>query len=140
MNAPFDPVLLTNEKFPVGQPVSRREDPVLLRGEGRYTDDPRLADGVSEHDDDRDAATGRDRHFALAGYLDHGAGEEREGVGVDAADTVGIGNFVHHQAISTRDDGDDRNLRPWTSGNGEVDPLTAVVPPGLCGISCQPAR
>ncbi len=28
-----------NEKFAVGQPVSRKEDPVLLRGEGRYTDD-----------------------------------------------------------------------------------------------------
>jgi aerobic carbon-monoxide dehydrogenase large subunit len=39
MNAPFDPLLLMNEKFAVGQPVSRKEDPVLLRGEGRYTDD-----------------------------------------------------------------------------------------------------
>jgi aerobic carbon-monoxide dehydrogenase large subunit len=42
MNAPFDPPLLTNEKFAVGQPVSRKEDPVLLRGEGRYTDDLNL--------------------------------------------------------------------------------------------------
>jgi carbon-monoxide dehydrogenase large subunit len=39
MNAPFDPSFLMNEKFAVGQPVSRKEDPVLLRGEGRYTDD-----------------------------------------------------------------------------------------------------
>ena len=39
MNAPFDPFSLTAEKFAVGQPVSRKEDPVLLRGEGRYTDD-----------------------------------------------------------------------------------------------------
>jgi carbon-monoxide dehydrogenase large subunit len=39
MNAPFDPALLMSEKFAVGQPVSRKEDPVLLRGEGRYTDD-----------------------------------------------------------------------------------------------------
>ncbi len=39
MNAPFYPTLLLNEKFAVGQPVSRKEDPVLLRGEGRYTDD-----------------------------------------------------------------------------------------------------
>ena len=39
MNAPFDPTFLMNEKFAVGQPVSRKEDPVLLRGEGRYTDD-----------------------------------------------------------------------------------------------------
>jgi len=39
MNAPFDPSLLVTEKFAVGQPVSRKEDPVLLRGEGQYTDD-----------------------------------------------------------------------------------------------------
>ncbi len=36
MNAPFVPRF---EKFGVGQPVSRKEDPVLLRGEGRYSDD-----------------------------------------------------------------------------------------------------
>ena len=30
-------------KFGVGQPVSRKEDPTLLRGEGRYTDDTNLA-------------------------------------------------------------------------------------------------
>jgi aerobic carbon-monoxide dehydrogenase large subunit len=39
MNAPFDPSSLNSEKFAIGQPVSRKEDPVLLRGEGRYTDD-----------------------------------------------------------------------------------------------------
>ncbi len=37
MNAPFEP-----GRFAVGQPVSRMEDPVLLRGEGRYTDDLNL--------------------------------------------------------------------------------------------------
>jgi hypothetical protein len=36
MNAPIDPSQL---KFGIGQPVSRKEDPVLLRGEGRFTDD-----------------------------------------------------------------------------------------------------
>jgi carbon-monoxide dehydrogenase large subunit len=39
MNVPFDPISLTAGKFAIGQPVSRKEDPVLLRGEGRYTDD-----------------------------------------------------------------------------------------------------
>jgi aerobic carbon-monoxide dehydrogenase large subunit len=39
MNVPFDPGLLAAGKFAIGQPVSRKEDPVLLRGEGRYTDD-----------------------------------------------------------------------------------------------------
>src|SRR4029077_3236010 len=33
-------------KFGVGQPVPRKEDPTLLRGEGRYTDDVNLADQV----------------------------------------------------------------------------------------------
>ena len=37
MNAPFD-----DDRFAIGQPVSRMEDPVLLRGEGRYTDDHNL--------------------------------------------------------------------------------------------------
>ena len=37
MNAPFD-----DDRFAVGQPVSRMEDPTLLRGEGRYTDDLNL--------------------------------------------------------------------------------------------------
>ncbi|HEX4261293.1 MAG TPA: xanthine dehydrogenase family protein molybdopterin-binding subunit [Acetobacteraceae bacterium] len=36
MDAFADPSLL---KFGIGQPVPRKEDPVLLRGEGRYTDD-----------------------------------------------------------------------------------------------------
>jgi len=37
MNAPFDPTFLVNEKLAVGQPASRKEDPVLLRGEGWYS-------------------------------------------------------------------------------------------------------
>jgi carbon-monoxide dehydrogenase large subunit len=39
MNVPFDPSLLSARRFAIGQPVSRKEDPMLLRGEGRYTDD-----------------------------------------------------------------------------------------------------
>ena len=42
MNAPIDHDLLPPERFAVGQSVSRKEDPVLLRGEGRYTDDLNL--------------------------------------------------------------------------------------------------
>ena len=33
---------LAFSKFAVGQPVPRNEDPTLLRGEGRYTDDLNL--------------------------------------------------------------------------------------------------
>ena len=39
MNVAFAP---TAEKFAIGQPVSRKEDPMLLRGEGRYSDDLNL--------------------------------------------------------------------------------------------------
>ncbi len=39
MNAYLDPA---DAKFAIGQPVSRKEDPVLLRGEGRYSDDLNL--------------------------------------------------------------------------------------------------
>ncbi|MBV9782608.1 MAG: xanthine dehydrogenase family protein molybdopterin-binding subunit [Acidisphaera sp.] len=39
MNAPVDADDLALTKFGIGQPVPRKEDPVLLRGEGRYTDD-----------------------------------------------------------------------------------------------------
>jgi carbon-monoxide dehydrogenase large subunit len=43
MNLPLDPAQL---KFGIGQPVSRKEDPLLLRGEGRYSDDLVLPDQV----------------------------------------------------------------------------------------------
>ncbi len=64
MNVTFDPSSLTAGRFAIGQPVSRKEDPVLLRGEGQYTDDltrpdqlyavmvrSRLAHGVITHVD-----------------------------------------------------------------------------------------
>src|SRR5215475_6281099 len=38
----FDDTHLALMKFGVGQPVSRKEDPILLRGQGRYTDDINL--------------------------------------------------------------------------------------------------
>jgi len=39
MNAPFDADSLPFVKYAIGQPVHRKEDPVLLSGRGRYTDD-----------------------------------------------------------------------------------------------------
>ena len=38
----YDDTDLSLVKFGVGQPVPRKEDPTLLRGEGRYTDDINL--------------------------------------------------------------------------------------------------
>ncbi|MBS0220698.1 MAG: xanthine dehydrogenase family protein molybdopterin-binding subunit [Proteobacteria bacterium] len=42
MNAPLDADTLNLTKFGVGQPVPRQEDPTLLKGQGRYTDDVNL--------------------------------------------------------------------------------------------------
>jgi carbon-monoxide dehydrogenase large subunit len=42
MNAPMAANDLNLMKFGIGQPVPRQEDPTLLRGEGRYTDDMNL--------------------------------------------------------------------------------------------------
>ena len=42
MTLEFDSESLASLKFGVGQAVPRTEDPVLLRGEGRYTDDVSL--------------------------------------------------------------------------------------------------
>src|SRR3954471_21045525 len=42
MNAPVAATPLDSMKFAVGQPVPRQEDPTLLRGQGRYTDDVNL--------------------------------------------------------------------------------------------------
>ena len=44
MNVAFHPTpsFPDDQKFAIGQPVSRKEDPMLLRGEGRYSDDLNL--------------------------------------------------------------------------------------------------
>jgi len=42
MNVQDDPQALALMKFGIGQPVPRSEDPTLVRGQGRYTDDIKL--------------------------------------------------------------------------------------------------
>src|SRR6478672_9461199 len=42
MNAPVAADNLDSMKFSIGQPVPRQEDPTLLQGQGRYTDDVNL--------------------------------------------------------------------------------------------------
>jgi aerobic carbon-monoxide dehydrogenase large subunit len=44
MNLQNDPQSFALMKFGIGQPVPRSEDPMLVRGEGCYTDDVKLAD------------------------------------------------------------------------------------------------
>ncbi len=51
----FDDTGLALMKFGVGQPVSRKEDPTLLRGQGRYTDDTNLAGQASALPDTEEA-------------------------------------------------------------------------------------
>src|ERR1700730_5460926 len=43
MDDHIDPTVFgLDDRFAIGQPVPRSEDPVLLRGEGRYSDDVNL--------------------------------------------------------------------------------------------------
>src|SRR5262245_63185364 len=42
MNVKDNPNAWTVEKFAIGQPVPRSEDPKLVQGQGRYTDDVSL--------------------------------------------------------------------------------------------------
>lgn len=42
MNVAVDPAKLGDLKFGIGQPVRRQEDPILIQGRGRYTDDVNL--------------------------------------------------------------------------------------------------
>ena len=44
MNDVADPTLLDLDRYAIGQPVPRSEDPVLVSGKGRFTDDVNLAD------------------------------------------------------------------------------------------------
>src|SRR5438132_10498767 len=44
MNLQNDPQAFAVIKFGIGQPVPRSEDPILVRGEGCYTDDVKLPD------------------------------------------------------------------------------------------------
>src|SRR5437763_15798880 len=43
MDDVVDPTLLDLDRYAIGQPVPRSEDPVLVSGKGQYTDDINLA-------------------------------------------------------------------------------------------------
>ncbi|HEX4194672.1 MAG TPA: xanthine dehydrogenase family protein molybdopterin-binding subunit, partial [Stellaceae bacterium] len=49
MDNRMDENALALEQFGVGQPVLRVEDPILLRGQGRYTDDINVAGQVDAY-------------------------------------------------------------------------------------------
>jgi aerobic carbon-monoxide dehydrogenase large subunit len=46
MNDYVDEAMLELDRYAIGQPVPRSEDPVLLRGEGHYADDVSLSGQV----------------------------------------------------------------------------------------------
>ena len=86
-NLPFDPSRIS---FGIGQPVPRQEDPKLLRGEGRYTDDIALPGQLFAH-----VMRSPYAHGVLRG-VDTAAAKAAPGVQavITAADLVGYGEMV----------------------------------------------
>jgi aerobic carbon-monoxide dehydrogenase large subunit len=88
-------------KFGIGQPVSRTEDPVLLRGEGRYTDDVSLPGQAY-------AVMVRSRHpHAVIKSIDLSAARAMPGVlgayGWDDLAAAGIGMSKPPMVVPNRD-------------------------------------
>ena len=87
MDGYIDP---TQGRFAVGQPVSRKEDPMLLRGEGRYSDDlslPGQAHAVvvrSRHAHGRLAALDLEAARAMPGVLGIFTAAELDAGGIGA--------------------------------------------------------
>jgi len=90
---------LAIEKFGIGQPVPRNEDPVLLRGEGRYTDDVNLPGQLH-------AAMVRSRHaHGVIRSIDLDAARAMPGVRAvyGAADVAAYGTLKCNVAFTNRD-------------------------------------
>src|SRR5260221_1842300 len=101
MNDRMDPTDLGLVKFGIGQPVPRMEDPKLLRGEGRYTDDLNFTGQAY-------AAMVRSRHaHGIIRAIDVSAARAMPGVMAiyTAADldTAGYGRLKCAVAFSNRD-------------------------------------
>ena len=104
MNAQVDLTQFAEEKYAVGQPVPRKEDPVLLRGEGRYSDDLNLPGQAHAVMVRSNAAHGMIRS------IDTAAAREMPGVlailtGQDLID-AGLGNMPSGMSFKMRDGGD----------------------------------
>src|SRR6202140_3904337 len=90
-----------DERFAIGQPVPRSEDPVLLRGEGRYCDDVSLPGQAY-------AGMGRSHHaHGVIRRIDSAAARAMPGVLAvyAAADLAsgGIGPLPPRQVMNNRD-------------------------------------
>jgi aerobic carbon-monoxide dehydrogenase large subunit len=118
---------LAVEKFAVGQSVPRSEDPALLRGAGRYTDDVNLPDQVYAV-----MVRSRNAHGIIRG-IDTDAARKMPGVlGIyTAADLAGYGPLKCVVPFSNRDGSPMR--KPWRGALAKDkvryvgDPVAIVV-------------
>ena len=106
------------QKFASGQSVSRKEDPRLLRGEGRYTDDidlPGMAFGYvlrSPHAHgiirDIDVSAARETEGVLAIYI------------IDDLKAAGYGAFPGSKLLKNRDGSDPQSPARYALADGKV--------------------
>src|SRR5713226_5749347 len=115
------------QKFGIGQPVPRSEDPVLVRGEGRYTDDISLPGQAY-------AAIVRSRHaHGTIRAIDVAAARAMPGVlGVyTGADLAGYGHLKALIGFKSRDGSDMRRPPRPALATDKVrfvgDPVACVV-------------
>src|SRR3954463_7017780 len=99
MNLQSDPNTWAVAKFGIGQPVLRSEDPTLVRGEGRFTDDvslPRQAYAV--------IVRSRHAHGILRGIAIDAARQMKGVLGIyTAADLAGYGTLKCIVPFKNRD-------------------------------------
>ncbi len=125
MDAYFDS---SDAKFAIGQPVHRKEDPVLLRGEGRYSDDlnlPGQAHAV--------VIRSTYAHGVLRG-VDRAAAQAMPGVlAVLVAEDLRAGGIAHMQSSSGKNRDGSATPRPPQPALAEDkvryvgDPVAVVV-------------
>jgi aerobic carbon-monoxide dehydrogenase large subunit len=129
MNDLVDPTALDLDRFAIGQPVPRSEDPVLVSGKGRFTDDVNLAGRaycviVRSHY----------AHGVIRGVDTAAARGMASVLGVyTAADlaAAGIGPLPPRQVMNNRDGTPMRSPIRYALAAGKVqyvgDPIAAIV-------------
>ncbi len=124
-----DPTLLDLDRYAIGQPVPRSEDPVLVSGKGRFTDDINLPGQAY-------CAIARS-HYAhgIIGGIDTAAARGMAGVlGVYTPadlEAGGIGPLPPRQVMNNRDGTPMRSPTRYALATDKVryvgDPIAAVV-------------
>jgi carbon-monoxide dehydrogenase large subunit len=123
-NLPFDPTRL---KFGIGQPVPRQEDPKLLQGQGRYTDDVALPGQLYAH-----VVRSPHAHGVITG-IDVSAARAAPGVlaVITAADLEGYGPMTCAMPLKNSDGTPLRTTRRPALASDKVrfvgDPVAVVV-------------